>query len=393
MDKSEAMEKLKEELDKIPTLREEHYDNQDFKLWRHKVETIIKAALDPDDLKTFSSARPSSFPMRGVATENSFKEHYQKELTSYETALKSIIQKYEMLGVEGERDKGGEVKKMDKKQKTIIDEMDEFRTMLIGFTVLRKKLVMEGQNLTSEEDELFSSLFDTLSIDAGKYGPLIREITGLEIIHTGVGPQDIWNWALSTSANTLVIHALDNCVAATSRTIGTLKKDIANGLRDKKTGHLISMPTIKNIETIRAFIAHEGESRALTMLKEFLEALGIRYFIAESKASNGRSIERQVDWTQSKADFAIFLTTKGKAINRKTGKHYMAPNIADELGRARQVFGNKIILLVQKGVELHTNIREIVYETFTTTNMEKAFIKVARELTNWGFIKVGTIRE
>lgn len=142
----------------------------------------------------------------------------------------------------------------------------------------------------------------------------------------------------------------------------------------------------RNTEKPKAFLAHEGETRALSILKEFLEALEIQYFIAESKASDGRSIERQVDWTQSKADFAICLATKGKAINKKTGKHYMAPNIADELGRARQVFGNKIILLVQKGVEVHTNTREIVYETFTTTNMERAFIKIAKELTNWGFI-------
>jgi hypothetical protein len=143
----------------------------------------------------------------------------------------------------------------------------------------------------------------------------------------------------------------------------------------------------------KAFIAHEGETRALTILKEFLEALGIQYFIAESKASDGRSIEKQVDWTQSEADFAVCLATKGKAINKKTGKHYMAPNIIDELGRARQVFGNKIILLVQKGVEVHTNVGEIVHETFTTTNMERAFIKITKELRNWGFIRVGKPKE
>jgi hypothetical protein len=143
----------------------------------------------------------------------------------------------------------------------------------------------------------------------------------------------------------------------------------------------------------KAFIAHEGETRALTTLKEFLEALGIQYFIAESKASDGRSIEKQVDWTQSEADFAVCLATKGKAINKKTGKHYMAPNIIDELGRARQVFGNKIILLVQKGVEVHTNVGEIVHETFTTTNMERAFIKITKELRNWGFIRVGKPKE
>ncbi len=143
----------------------------------------------------------------------------------------------------------------------------------------------------------------------------------------------------------------------------------------------------------KAFIAHEGETRALTMIKEFLEALGIQYFIAESKASDGRSIEKQVDWAQSKADFAICLATKGKAINKKTGKHYMAPNIIDELGRARQVFENKIILLMQKGVEPHTNIKEIVHETFITTNMEKAFIKIIKELKNWDFLTTRKIKE
>jgi len=71
----------------------------------------------------------------------------------------------------------------------------------------------------------------------------------------------------------------------------------------------------------------------------------------------------------------------------------MAPNIIDELGRARHVFGNKIILLVQKGLEVHTNVGEIVRETFTTTNMERAFIKITKELRNWGFIREGKPKE
>ena len=64
MDKREAIGKLKQELGEIPNLRKQHYDNQDFKLWRGKVKVIIEAALDSDDLETLSSARPSSFPMR-----------------------------------------------------------------------------------------------------------------------------------------------------------------------------------------------------------------------------------------------------------------------------------------------------------------------------------------
>ncbi len=278
---------------------------------------------------------------------------------------------------------------MEEKQKTIIDEMDEFRTLLLGFSVLRRKTIIERRKLTSEEEETLSSLFNVISIDAGKYGPLIKEITGLETIHTSAGPQDIWNWALNPESNTIVISALSDCVSATSRTIGTLEKDIENGLRDKKTGKQIEKPRRIVTEPPIAFIAHEGETEQLRKLKDFLEALGIECFIAEAKASDGRSIERQVDWTQAKADFAICLATKGKAINRKTGKHYMGLNIADELGRARQVFRNRIILLVQKGVEVHTNIKEIVHAPFTTQSMDIGFTKVIKELRNWGFIKVG----
>jgi len=236
-------------------------------------------------------------------------------------------------------------------------------------------------------EELREELRETLVLE---HGVLKDEIAKL------IGRTDInqfnrtWNRALSRvfgiGENK---DALSLCIDYTLEAIGRLDKEEERLLQEslEKPKDVLIKESKEMIEPPKAFIAHEGETRALTMLKEFLEALEIQFFIAESKASDGRSIEKQVDWTQSKADFAICLATKGKAINKKTGRHYMAPNIIDELGRARQVFGNKIILLVQKGVEVHTNIKEIVYETFTTTNMERAFIKIVKELKNWGFIR------
>jgi len=274
----------------------------------------------------------------------------------------------------------------------IVDELKDFRDKLVIYLFYRSMQISKYKKLTKKEYKDLRSIYNEISVNAGKYAPLIKEYTGLETIKTSAGLQDVWNWAFSFETNILVGHALDNCVQATGRTVGKLEDDIAKGVRDEQ-GSVIQKPSSIDTEPPKAFIAHEGGTRALTILKEFLEALGIQYFIAESKASDGRSIEKQVDWTQSEADFAVCLATKGKAINKKTGKHYMAPNIIDELGRARQVFGNKIILLVQKGVEVHTNVGEIVHETFTTTNMERAFIKITKELRNWGFIRVGKPKE
>ncbi len=253
------------------------------------------------------------------------------------------------------------------------------------------------QNLNEKDKELTAELLSDLGRKVGYMGKLITELTGLANVDVYGKEYDMWVIALQIPAGELELSALGYCIQVTNRAIGQFEEDVKNGKRDTNTGELITKKgeTIENLTKIppKAFIAHEGETRALSMLKEFLEALDIKYFIAELKASAGRSIEKQVDWTQSNADFAICLATKGKAINKRTGKHYMGLNVADELGRARQVFGSKIILLLQKGVEPHTNIREIVYENFTTTNMEKAFIKIAKELKNWGFIITGIKKE
>ena len=95
MDKKEAIQFLKQSLGAIPELANLHYDNQEFKLWRHKLKTIIKNTLDSDDYKTFSSSPPSAVHIRGMFPDDVYQEDYQKELKNYETALLSIIQKYE----------------------------------------------------------------------------------------------------------------------------------------------------------------------------------------------------------------------------------------------------------------------------------------------------------
>ena len=274
---------------------------------------------------------------------------------------------------------------MNNKQETIIDEMAEFRTILIGFTVLRKKIIMEGKKLTSEECETLASLFDAISIDAGKYGPLIKEVTGLETIHTSAGPQEIWNWALSTEANTLVISALDNCITATSKTIGTLLKDIEKGVRDNQ-GNLIEKLTTIDTEPPKAFIAHGGDSPALRKLKNFLESLGVQPLVVEEQASEDRSIGEKVNWYSKQADCALVLATKSD-IDSKTGEFIPRGNVLMEIGQLQDLFKGRIIYLLQTGTKFPTNISEKVRARFSPQSMDNAFIKVARELTKFGILR------
>jgi len=99
MDKSKAIELLKRVLAEMLHLKELHHDNREFKLWKDKVVDVIKAGLDTDDMNRFLA----SVKMRVVGpwvSNGDYQKYYLEDLENYETALKSIIQKYEILRVE-----------------------------------------------------------------------------------------------------------------------------------------------------------------------------------------------------------------------------------------------------------------------------------------------------
>src|SRR4030042_5090693 len=245
----------------------------------------------------------------------------------------------------------------EEKRTIITEKLKELRNDLADYYKLLMR-IKSNDVWNQEEKKTANNLFYSIGLDAGYLGWLITDLTDESTIVIDGKPYNMWSMALRIPIDYVSWHATGFCIQVLNRALGQLVKDINSGKRDKYTGESI-IKKEKNINNIsktnlKVFIAHEGETRALTILKEFLETLEIRYYIAEVKASNGRSIEKQVDWTQSKADFAICLATKGKAINKKTGRYYMGLNVAEELGRARLVFKNHIILLVQKGVEVQT---------------------------------------
>ena len=100
MKKSEAIEILREELKKIPDLKKLAPGNREFKLWCNGVSDVIKEALDPDDGDRFSGPIRMKVDWDGTSRSRPAQdwEEYLENLDNYETALKSIIQKCEVLG-------------------------------------------------------------------------------------------------------------------------------------------------------------------------------------------------------------------------------------------------------------------------------------------------------
>jgi len=142
----------------------------------------------------------------------------------------------------------------------------------------------------------------------------------------------------------------------------------------------------KNLAPPKAFIAHSGETPTLSKLKQFLNALGVIPTIAEEQPSEDRSIGEQVDWCLSQCDSAIILATQGD-IDGLTGEFLPRGNILIEVGKCQEKFPSRTIYLKEEGTKFPSNISEKVWESFTQSNMDKAFIKVANELRAVGLIK------
>lgn len=190
-------------------------------------------------------------------------------------------------------------------------------------------------------------------------------------------PFDAFDNAFSHSVNMWDVNkAIDAIVVKTNEAIGQLE-----------SGENIAATPRPPANKPKAFIAHGGETEALAKLVEFLEALGVAAVIAEKQASEGRNIDDQVNRSINIADCGIILATAGNVVDAGKGAQHPRLNVVDELARLRERMSHRVILLLEEGVELPTNVSAIVYEHFRADNMDRAFIKVARELQAFGIIR------
>ncbi len=115
MERSKAIELLKQYLEEIPRLKNLPESNEDYKLWVSKVAVVIKAGLEPEDYDTFASAhgKISIIPVTGPGGYGvPHSTYYQENITAKEIAIKKIINKYKTLGIEAEPPSGAELSEL-----------------------------------------------------------------------------------------------------------------------------------------------------------------------------------------------------------------------------------------------------------------------------------------
>ncbi len=373
MDKGKAIELLKQALTEIPHLRELPHGNEEFELWRDKVLNILEAAF----------GKNSSEYDRFVTTVGVWRwdeEAYNIELDSYETALKSVIKKHELLGVETKptpmaflpnAPQDYKEKAANKELELILQGTPDMIMECIRSTV--EELNSQGQRYGFRKTsgapnyaKWDKTYFATCAISQGNQGQI--GTIKLQLIakeKTAFKYPEPKSWASSFG------HFL-NCLFAEFHRLGFVD------LEKEKPAAVTELPP-------KAFISHGKESVALTKLEEFLRTLGVEPLIVKEQPSLDKTVNDKVNYYLNQADFVVVLATGEDEID---GKLHPRQNVIHEIGLAQKTHKGNIIYLLEEGAVFPSNISPKVWERFKQRNMINAFSCIVRELRAYGMLKV-----
>lgn len=97
MEMPEALELIRKAIQEIPRLKQLNRKNDEFPLWQQKLKDVLEAVFGKDSTEYFRFVWAVTSYSAG--SEEYLQKEYVEHLGKYEVALKSILQKYELLGI------------------------------------------------------------------------------------------------------------------------------------------------------------------------------------------------------------------------------------------------------------------------------------------------------
>lgn len=138
------------------------------------------------------------------------------------------------------------------------------------------------------------------------------------------------------------------------------------------------------------FIGHGKNRTPLDQLERVLRQFNIPYKVATEEPNRGRPISQKVADVMRECRAAILLFTCDEEFTEPGGNQVWRPseNVGHELGAASVLYGNKIVIFKEEGIDLPTNFRDIGYISFEKDKLEAKGLDLIKELLALGFLKV-----
>ena len=138
------------------------------------------------------------------------------------------------------------------------------------------------------------------------------------------------------------------------------------------------------------FVGHGGNKKPMEQLIKILNECGMPHKEAIDEANRARPIPQKVAETMRECGAAILVFTADKEYFDKDGQPIWRPseNVSHELGAASVLYGERIVVFKEKGIELPSNFSSVGYIEFEKDKLSDKGIELFRELVSMKILSI-----
>jgi len=140
----------------------------------------------------------------------------------------------------------------------------------------------------------------------------------------------------------------------------------------------------------KIFVAHGKNKTPLEQLKRILDEFKVPYTVAVDEPHKGRPISAKVAELMRECGSAVFIFTADEEYTDSTGNKTAKPsdNVVYEVGAATVLYGNRIVIFKEEGVDFAADFKDFGYITFEKDKIDAKAMDLLKELVALGFLKV-----
>ncbi|MBM6402373.1 TIR domain-containing protein [Phycicoccus sonneratiae] len=137
------------------------------------------------------------------------------------------------------------------------------------------------------------------------------------------------------------------------------------------------------------FLGHGGNKKPMEQLIKVLNEYKIPYKAAVEEPNRARPIPQKVRETMQECGAAILVFTADKEYFDADGNSIWRPseNVSHELGAASVLYGERIVVFKEKGIDLASNFSSVGYIEFEKDKLSDKGLDLFRELVSMGILK------
>lgn len=252
------------------------------------------------------------------------------------------------------------------------------RNKMPGTEFLKNSLERQFE-VSSEWSQDIAALLDKNA----RYAGLVRSISGSDMV-------------LVDSAGSISVPAND--VKSSETTIGeraasepTVPAPIPVHDKQVTEDEIRSLgPSTPAPKATHIFLGHGKNKKPLEQLKNMLNEFKITYRVTVEEPNRGLPIPDKVAELMRQCSSAILTFTKDELFFDNDGNEVWRPsqNVIHELGASSILYGGRIIILKEKGINLPSNFSSIGYIEFESDALAAKGIDLLKELIAFGLVKV-----